>query len=76
MTLSTLDEEMINYISKNLNFIRLAIDTVHHKDDKEIAKWLWQYMKVSHSEIDRQQRHEAIQARRKFNSPNYSKAGH
>jgi hypothetical protein len=76
MTLSTLDEEMINYISKNLNFIRLAIDTVHHKDDEEIAKWLWQYMKVSHSEIDRQQRHEAIQARRKFNSPNYSKAGH
>jgi len=76
MTLSTLDIEMINYIRKNLNFIRLAIETENHKDDSDIAKWLWLYLKTSHSEIDRQQRHDAIKARREANSPNYSKAGH
>jgi len=76
MTLSTLDKEMINYIRKNLDFIRLSIGNQDHNNEDKIAEWLWQYMKVSHSEIDRQQRHEAIEARRKFNSPNYSKAGH
>ena len=76
MTLSTLDIEMIKHISKNLNFIRLSLDTLHHNDDKEIAKWLWQYMKTTHSEIDRQHRQDAIKARRAANSSHYSKAGH
>ena len=78
--MSKLDDLMIKRVQQNLQFIRLAIQPASrfitdYKEEAEIAKFLWHFIKEQHEDVDRDQRQQAIADRNALNN-GYSKASH
>jgi len=78
--MSKLDELMTTRVKSNLSYLRLAIQPasryiIDNKEEEEIANFLWQWMKTTHADIDREQRQEAIQNRNNLNN-GHTKASH
>lgn len=73
--MSKLDDAMVERISANLPFLRIALADANSHSRDEIANFLWQWMRSNENEIDRTWRQEAIDARTKLNC-GYTKAMH